>query len=208
MSVMTKAGVERYRRYYGGGVKPRHTCRLSCDYMTPKQLKELNGEVHTYQMNKPLTWEEFKAYPAEFQKEYLNGLIAEYNVNYTTLSEMLGVGTSSIKRIIEKNHLGVTFQVGHSMTGEQRKAWKKFLSQDSEEPDMEDSVSEQEKEPIQVTPSATMTRFSMTFQGCIDPVSIVNSLHQMLGKDAVGTLNIEFIKTMPLADIHSQVYNG
>lgn len=205
MSYLTKSGRDRYRKHYGGRT---NGCHMSCDYLTPRQLEELNGEVHTYQMNKPVTWEQFKGYPAEFQREYLDGLIAEYNVNYTTLSEMLGVGRSSIKRLIEKNRLGVTFQVGHSMTGEQRKAWKRFLSQEPDCPVPTEPATECEEERAQTAPVAAMTRFAMSFQGRIDPVSIANSLTQMLGRDADGTLNIEFVVAMPLANGMVPLYNG
>lgn len=208
MTMMTKAGAERYRRYRGGGGVRTGKCHMSCDYLTPKQLKELNGEVHTYQMNKPIRWEEFKKYPAEFQKEYLNNLIAKYNVNYTTLSEMLGVGTSSVKRLIEKNQLGVTFTVGHSMTGDQRKAWKQFLAQDPDEPETVAPASADVDTPEQSPAPAAMTRFAMSFQGRIDPMSIANSLTQMLGKNAIGQLNIEFVMTTPLAVVPAAVYNG
>lgn len=210
MTMMTKAGAERYRRYRGGGGARTGKCHMSCDYLTPKQLKELNGEVHTYQMNKPVQWAEFKAYPAEFQKEYLITLIDKYNVNYTTLSRMWGIGVSSIKRLIEKNNLSITFTGGHSMTGEQRKAWKRFLSQESEvadEPGV-DNPAPAGDEPDEPPATATMTRFAMSFQGRIDPASIANSLTQMLGKDAVGQLNIEFFMATPVAVVPVTVYNG
>lgn len=210
MTMMTKAGAERYRRYRGGGGARTGKCHMSCDYLTPKQLKELNGEVHTYQMNRPVRWAEFKEYPAEFQKEYLDAIIEKYNVNYTTLSKMWGIGVSSIKRLIEKNNLGITFTVGHSMTGDQRKAWKQFLSQEqdaSDEPvDNNPAPTDDEQEE---TPVPTMmTRFSLSFQGRIDPASIANSLTQMLGKDAVGQLNIEFFMATPVAVVPIPVYNG
>lgn len=195
MSIMTKAGRERARRYHGGGAGG---CHMSCDYMTPKQLKELNGEVHTYQMNKPVRWAEFKQYPAEFQQEYIDNLTREYNVNYTSLAEMLGVGTSSVKRLIEKNHLNVTFSVGHGMTGEQRKAWKRFLSQEPEEPEVAEPEDTKPEPAEQPAPTAAMTRFAISFRGRIDPVAIANSLTHMLGRDAEGTLTLEFVAADPL----------
>lgn len=207
MSAMTKAGLERYRRYCGGGGSRNGSCHMSCDYMTSKQLKELNGKVHTYKMNKPVRWAEFKKYPVEFQKEYLDHLISEYNVNYTSLAEMMGIGASSIKRLIEKNQLGVTFTVGHSMTADQRKAWKRFLAQECDEPETIGQASEETKALEQPLSSATMTHCAMSFQGHIDPVSIVNSLIQMLGKDAVGQLDIEFSAALPLADAVVPLYN-
>lgn len=48
----------------------------------------------------------------------------------------------------------------------------------------------------------------MSFQGRIDPASIANSLTQMLGKDAVGQLNIEFFMATPVAVVPVTVYNG
>lgn len=189
MSYLTKSGRDRYRKHYGGRT---NGCHMSCDYLTAKQLKELNGEVHTYQMNKPVTWAQFKEYPPEFQKEYLDKLTEEYNVNYTTLSEMLGVGTSSIKRLVEKNQLGVTFKVGHSMTGEQRKAWKRFLAQGRDNPDDTEPELESNNEHAPEAQSATMTRVAMSFRGRIDPMAVVNSLTRMIGMDADGVLNIEF----------------
>lgn len=200
MSVMTKAGMARMTKRRGGGTRG---CHMSCDYLTPKQLKELNGEVHTYPMNRPVVWEEFKKYPVELQREYLNNLIEEYNVNYTTLSQMLGVGTSSIKRLIEKNDLGIVFTVGHSMTGEQRKAWKQFLNQEIAGEDKHANVTipadQIAQEPSQAQ-SSVMTRFSISFSGAISPIDIVNSLMRIIGDKADGQINIEFIASANVAE--------
>ena len=58
----------------GGSVK------FPSDYMTKKEIKAMSGEVKSYRLNKPMTWQEFKAMPHDVQYGYIKLLKSKYSV--------------------------------------------------------------------------------------------------------------------------------
>lgn len=68
-----------------GGVK------LPSDYMTEKEKKAMSGEVKTYRLNEPMSWDEFKGMPTDIQISYIKLLKEKYGVCNTAISKMLGV---------------------------------------------------------------------------------------------------------------------
>lgn len=59
------AGQVKYRKRGSGSRK----CSMSTDHMTRRQWEKSCGEMTTYQMMTPLTWEEFKSYSADIKRE-------------------------------------------------------------------------------------------------------------------------------------------
>lgn len=70
--------------------------KFPSDYLSKKELKAMNGPVETYRMNSPITWEEFKSYPDEHKKTYIQLLRKKYNVPDTYIAEMFGVGNRTL----------------------------------------------------------------------------------------------------------------
>ena len=56
----------------GGRVK------FPSDYKTKKELKAMNGDVKTYNLNKPMSWTEFKALPEDLKITYIKKLRNEF----------------------------------------------------------------------------------------------------------------------------------
>ena len=57
----------RHRRTHcgkGGSVK------FPSDYMTKKELQQMNGECKSYRLNDPMMWEEFKKLPDDIKTMY------------------------------------------------------------------------------------------------------------------------------------------
>lgn len=78
----------RYRRGRngkGGGVK------TASDYMTQKELRALDGEVKTYRLGSPMSWEEFNAMPDDLKKMYIKKLRKNFNVPDEMLATAMGV---------------------------------------------------------------------------------------------------------------------
>ena len=71
-------------------------CSLPHDGLTPAQLRRLNGPVHTYKLDEPMTWGEFKAMPEDLQKKYILNLQELYRANDTMLGKMFGVGGHAV----------------------------------------------------------------------------------------------------------------
>ena len=75
----------RGRNGKGGGMK------TAADYMTQKQLRALDGEVKTYRMGSPMSWEEFSAMPEDLKKMYIKKLRKDFNVPDEMLATAMGV---------------------------------------------------------------------------------------------------------------------
>lgn len=205
--VMQKKQLARMAKCRKSGSKSKK-CPMSTDHMTRKQWKERCGEVHTYVMNEPKSWEQFKELPTNIQKEYLMHLIQNYNVNATSLAMMFGVRPLSVRRYIETNQLGFTFKVGNSMNAEQKARWQKFLSE-TQHPNETAGCSEEASAKTEKTLDAAkgnivpvqpqlinsmkgmdMKQFSLTFQGQIDVGMIANSILSIIGQGATGKVEI------------------
>lgn len=77
-------------------------CSLPHDGLTPAQLRRLNGPVHTYKLDEPMTWKEFKAMPADLQKKYILNLQELYRANDVMLGMMFGVGDYMLRKVRAK----------------------------------------------------------------------------------------------------------
>lgn len=65
--------------------------KTASDYMTQKQLRAMNGEVQTYRLGSPMSWEEFSAMPDDLKKMYIKKLRDKFNVPDQALAVNMGV---------------------------------------------------------------------------------------------------------------------
>jgi len=199
--VMQKKRLAHQAKYRKRGSKSKK-CPMSTDHMTRKQWEERCGKVYTYNLNDPQSWDSFKGWPVHIQKEYLELLVRNYNVNASSLATMFGVRPATVRRLIDTNNLGITFKVGNSMNAAQRAQWLSFIGQESSEaeevlPEQEEPAIEQEKadvyQPVSQINNASdmdMKQFSLIFQGKIDVGMIANSIRSILGQEASGKIEI------------------
>lgn len=80
----------------GGRVK------FPSDHLTKKELNAMNGEVKSYRLNEPMSWNEFKAMPFDIQAQYVKLLRARYKVPYEEIGKMFGVGRDTVQKHLEK----------------------------------------------------------------------------------------------------------
>lgn len=85
----------------GGSVK------FPSDYMTKKELKAMNGEVKTYHLNGPITWNEFKKLPDDIKIAYIKLLREKYAVPNKDLAEAMGVNSGSFGKKMRDLGLGL-----------------------------------------------------------------------------------------------------
>lgn len=88
----------------GGKVK------MPSDYLTKKEREAMNGEVITYQMNKPMSWAQFKKMPDDTKREYINSIIHKYDPQQTAVAAMFGVTPRTLYVLCEE--LGIHFKRG------------------------------------------------------------------------------------------------
>lgn len=191
--VMQRKRLSGQARHRKCGSKSRK-CSLPSDSLTTKQWKERCGNVLSYNLNKPIGWEDFKSLPTHAQKEYITHLKENYGANAKSLADMFGVKSLTVRRLIDKNNLQIDFPVGHSMTNAQRIEWSKFLSEESQTDERFEPgpapVDADCKEDIQHDAPMILKSFSLKFDGEISVDAISNSLRTILGNGSFGNIEI------------------
>ena len=92
----TARGAFNKRTHNGkrGGVK------LPSDYLSKKEKNKMNGEIKVYKMNEPITYAEFKKYPDDLKKQYVNNLREKFDVSDTAIAEMMGINKRTLNRLL------------------------------------------------------------------------------------------------------------
>ena len=99
---------------------------------TKKPFGDLKGESSepiTMNLNKPMTWRDFKALSDDMKRMYLRHLRDTFGVNIIEIITMLGISRSRFTHAIVIP-LGISGEFGNGRTiktSEQQKAWDKFL---------------------------------------------------------------------------------
>ena len=95
----------------------------------------MNGEVQSYNLNRPMQWKQFKQMPTDIQREYINSLIEKFNPQQIAIAEMLGVSTWTLNKLC-RERLGISFERGGAH-GEGRNAafwaWAKETAEAEQE---------------------------------------------------------------------------
>lgn len=128
----------------GGRVK------MPSDYMTKKERDKLNGEVITYQMNKPMSWAKFKRMPDDAKREYINSIIHKYDPQQIAVAEMLEITPKTLRTCCEE--LGIHFKCGGRQRDNRNDAFWAWVN--GNETEVARGVSE---EPLPVVEVATPT---------------------------------------------------
>lgn len=102
--VMQKKRVARGAAHRKCGAKSKK-CSLPSDNLTPAQKRALNGPVTVVKLGQPMAWDAYKSLSDTLKKEYLEDLIASYQVNGTEIGRMLGVSAATMSR--ELREIGV-----------------------------------------------------------------------------------------------------
>ncbi len=95
----------------GGRVK------FPSDYLSKKELKAMNGDVKSYNLNRPMTWEEFRSMPQDLQIMYIKKLRNEFGVPDIVLSKAMGICKSSFSKAMRDLNLSLGKSAG--ATGKQ-----------------------------------------------------------------------------------------
>lgn len=72
----------------------------------------MNGDVKSYNLNKPMTWEEFRSMPQDLQIMYIKKLRNEFGVPDIVLSKAMGVCKSSFSRAMKDLNLSLGKSAG------------------------------------------------------------------------------------------------
>lgn len=94
----TARGAFNKRTHNGKGGK----VRFPSDYLSNKERNKMNGEVREYRMNSPITYAEFKKYPDDLKKKYIQRLRDMFDVPDKDIAEMMGVNVKTLATALAK----------------------------------------------------------------------------------------------------------
>lgn len=127
-------------------------CALPSDSMTHAQWKRRNSPVLTYNLNRPMTFPQFKALPENIQKAYLINLLENYNASNIDIAKMFGISGVSVGKRREK--LGILPSLGRKArpTQADRDMWADFLHSGQPLPEEPAPESSGEMAPVEPEP--------------------------------------------------------
>lgn len=128
----------------GGRVK------FPSDYLSKKELKAMNGEVKSYNLNRPMTWEEFRRMPQDLQIMYIKKLRNEFGVPDSVLGKAMGVCRSSFSKAMRDLNLSLgksAGATGRQWFGSEKSSkfyeyWNKFNKEKTVEEDSVEDATE------------------------------------------------------------------
>lgn len=94
--------------------------RFPSDYMSKKEKEAMNGEMKSYNLNKPMTWTDLRAMPKDLQITYIKKLRNNYDVPDAVLAESFDISQSYISQFLASLGLGSGLNAGAK-----RKGWRK-----------------------------------------------------------------------------------
>ena len=127
--VMTKKRIARGAAARKCGSKSRR-CTLPSDYLTDAQKKARNGKLSTYNLSKPMTYEQFKLMPRDLQREYLLKLRNDMHASSRVIAQMFGCSYETVRVVMRD--LGInTGGKKIYMNLDQLMRWNNWLSGDA-----------------------------------------------------------------------------
>ena len=171
--VMTKKRIARGAAARKCGSKSRR-CTLPSDYLTDAQKKARNGKMSTYNLSKPMTYEQFKLMPRDLQREYLLKLRNDMHASARVIAQMFGCSYETVRVVIR--NLGInTGGKKMYMNLDQLMRWNNWLSGDAAntpvavtEPETE---TETEAETETETETETISAAAEETEGASAPVN-------------------------------------
>lgn len=151
--VMTKKRIARGAAARKCGSKSRR-CTLPSDYLTDAQKKARNGKLSTYNLSKPMTYEQFKLMPRDLQREYLLKLRNDMHASSRVIAQMFGCSYETVRVVIRD--LGInTGGKKIYMNLDQLTRWNNWLSGDAANTPVAVTEPETEAETISVAAEET-----------------------------------------------------
>lgn len=150
-------------------------CHLPSDNLTPSQKRKLSGECKSVNLNKAITWEEYKELPKDLATEYYNHLVTEFKVGEGKIAnDLFGITKSAL---IDYNHRhNIDFiKCGKGRKGFNKAKWESFVGKPlavrSVEPVEVEAVEAVENPEIK---NSTLNSFSFRFDKVTDMTAIIN----------------------------------
>lgn len=126
--IFRQISAERKRNGRGDFNKKRkggRFVRLPSDHLSKKEKEKMNGEVTSYNMNVPVSWEAFKKWLQDLACEYIRRLEEAYHVRTDDIARMMGIGTWTLQQ--HRHKLGCSAAAGGKRKPVDRAGWAAFI---------------------------------------------------------------------------------
>lgn len=180
--------------------------KMPSDSLSYKQKKELNGSVSTYEMDKPHTYYELLAFPADIRKEYIQGIIDKYSPSINDFAKMLKIRRDVVKGFLA--NLGITHERGYK-SAVQSFEWRRFMG---EEQATEQTATAVEEKPVKApetavvfeSPAYQAVYVELTLVG--KPLSVAQSIPKLLDPNKEYAFSIKISEKKEEEPLESAVY--
>lgn len=149
---------------------------MPSDNLTPKERKELNGKLTTYEMDRPHKYYELLGFPKDIRKEYIQGLIDKYEPSINDLARMLQCNNNTCREILDS--LEIKRERVHRSPAKQFE-WRVFLGENITPPEQE-PVKEEKKPDVVVLPPSMGRIEHLSLHVAGKPMQVSHSLPLIL----------------------------
>lgn len=172
-------------------------CSLPSDYLTAKQKKELNGEMITYNLERPMSWTEFKFMPVAIQEKYIINMRDKYKGRMRDIAEMMGTTGDNLDNHMRQKGYKEKCAFGRGGKPHTAEEWIGFLKEHGKlpYPNEEDEPTEEvvEETPVVEEPKKLQyiaTNGSLSYRG--DPAVIFSKMLNALDMSKEYEIKINF----------------
>lgn len=167
------------------GIRSRR-CTLPSDFLSPSELRRRNGPMKTYDMNKPMSWQEFLDMPDDLKATYIRCLRERFGATDVMFGQMFHVHATSFRTY--RIAVGVDGKMPRAF-GEHKlareAAWRKFCKGEEPvdeeapvldahtEPEEELCTEDTPKDPEPLIDPMRLADLTATFTGNFDPTSFL-----------------------------------
>jgi hypothetical protein len=122
-------------------------CTLPSDNLTPAERNKLNGEVKTYAIHRPMSWEAFKSMPVAHQQEHLDYIQSQFHLGLATIGPIVfSLSPPALSAHAKKIGLTAKSFKGYAPAARVN-ALAEWINADENQPESSDSVCPEEPEP-------------------------------------------------------------
>lgn len=187
------------------GSKSR-SCTLPSDFLTEKQWKERNGEVFTSNLDRPMSYAEWKTLAMVQKWAYIIMLYRDYGARTQDIADMFGVGPSNLIQIFKRYSVEYKALARESESFNRRnpcQKWLDFISENSAQDkpidDRDETVCQIEDrtvsqpEPVPAEEAVGFVRGlggSLRFEGT--PEAVFREVMRYLSPNAMYRMEIDF----------------
>lgn len=109
--------------------KSRRGCSLPSDNLTTKEKRQMNGDMVSISMDRPMSYEKFQTLSREVQKEYIQNMTDNYCGTTARIADLFKIPESQVKKI--RQDLGIISRVSVSDIGSESVLWNEFMDRNA-----------------------------------------------------------------------------